>query len=64
MHAMLLEQIAPIGTSPLRLADVPTPEPGPWEVRVTPIVRLLGALASPRIVVECAVGLGPMTDRR
>jgi len=34
MYAMLLEQIAPIHTSPLRPADMPTPEPGPGEIRV------------------------------
>jgi len=34
MQAMLLKQIAPIDTSPLRLAELPVPEPGPWEVRV------------------------------
>jgi len=34
MKAMLLRQIAPIDTSPLELTDVPTPEPGPGEVRV------------------------------
>ena len=34
MKAMLLEQIAPIETSPLRLADLPAPRPGPGEVRI------------------------------
>ena len=34
MKAMLLEQIAPIDTSPLKLVDLPMPEPGPGEVRI------------------------------
>lgn len=34
MQAMLLRQIAPIDSSPLQLSDVPTPEPGPGEVRL------------------------------
>ncbi len=34
MKAMLLEKIAPVETSPLRLAEVPVPRPGPGEVRL------------------------------
>ncbi len=34
MKAMLLERIAAIDSSPLRLAEVPIPEPGPGEVRL------------------------------
>ena len=34
MKAMVLERIAPMETSPLRLAEVPMPEPGPGEVRM------------------------------
>lgn len=34
MKAMLLDQIAPIETSPLHLRDIPRPEPGHGEVRV------------------------------
>jgi alcohol dehydrogenase, propanol-preferring len=32
MKAMLLRRIAPMGSSPLELVDLPTPEPGPGEV--------------------------------
>lgn len=34
MQAMVLDRIAPIRTSPLQLSDVPTPEPGPGQVRL------------------------------
>jgi propanol-preferring alcohol dehydrogenase len=34
MRATLLERIAPIDTSPLRMADLPLPEPQPGEVRL------------------------------
>ena len=34
MKAMLLEQTAAIETAPLRLVDLPIPEPGPGEVRI------------------------------
>ncbi|HEY4759636.1 MAG TPA: zinc-dependent alcohol dehydrogenase family protein [Thermoguttaceae bacterium] len=34
MKAMVLEQIASIETSPLRLVDMPLPEPGPGEIRI------------------------------
>jgi alcohol dehydrogenase, propanol-preferring len=34
MKAMLLERIAPIGSTPLKMADLPMPEPGPGEVRI------------------------------
>ena len=34
MQAMVLPEIAPIGTAPLRLREVTTPEPGPGEVRL------------------------------
>jgi len=34
MKAMRLDSIAPIDSSPLELVDLPTPEPGPGEVRV------------------------------
>ena len=34
MKAMLLEKIAPVETAPLRLVDVPTPEPAAGELRL------------------------------
>ena len=34
MKAMLLDAIAPIGASPLKLTDLPDPRPGPREVRL------------------------------
>jgi alcohol dehydrogenase, propanol-preferring len=34
MKAMLLRRIAPIGSAPLELVDLPMPEPGPGEVRI------------------------------
>ena len=34
MHAMILERIASICTSPLRLVEMPTPEPGPGQIRL------------------------------
>ena len=34
MKAMLLRQIGPIDSSPLEYVDLPTPEPGPGEVRI------------------------------
>ncbi len=34
MKAMLLEQNAPITSAPLRLVDLPPPNPGPGEVRI------------------------------
>jgi alcohol dehydrogenase, propanol-preferring len=34
MKAMLLHRIAPIESMPLELVDLPTPEPGPGEVRI------------------------------
>jgi len=34
MNAMVLEDIAPIDSSPLKLLDVPDPHPGPGQVRV------------------------------
>lgn len=34
MKAMVLEQIAPIHSSPLRLVDWPVPEPGPGQIRL------------------------------
>ncbi len=34
MKAMVLDAIAPIGTSPLKLRDVPIPQPGPGEVLI------------------------------
>ena len=34
MKAMVLNEIAPISTSPLALTELPDPEPGPGEVRV------------------------------
>ncbi len=32
MKAMRLEQYAPVEEHPLRMADVPTPDPGPGQV--------------------------------
>ena len=34
MKAMLLEQIAPIDTAPLKMADLPVPEPNQGEIRI------------------------------
>jgi propanol-preferring alcohol dehydrogenase len=34
MHAMVLDRIAPVTESPLAWREVPTPEPGPGEVRL------------------------------
>ena len=34
MRAMLLRSTAPIETGPLELVDLPTPEPGPGEIRI------------------------------
>jgi len=34
MKAMVLEEIAPIGTSPLKPVELPDPQPGPGEVRL------------------------------
>ena len=34
MKAMVLDEIAAIGTSPLRFQDIPDPQPGPGEVRI------------------------------
>ncbi len=34
MKAMVLHDLAPIGTSPLRYEDMPDPQPGPGEVRL------------------------------
>ena len=50
MKAMLLEQIAPIESSPLRLAEVPMPEPKAGEVRMK--VRCCGVCRTDLHVVE------------
>jgi propanol-preferring alcohol dehydrogenase len=50
VKAMVLEGIAAIGTSPLKLADVPTPEPGPGEVRLK--VRCCGVCRTDLHTVE------------
>ena len=34
MKALVLERIAAVESAPLRLRDVPTPEPGPGELRL------------------------------
>ena len=50
MKAMLLEQIAPIESSPLRLAELPLPEPAAGEVRMK--VRCCGVCRTDLHVVE------------
>lgn len=50
MKAMLLEQIAPIESSPLRLAEVPMPEPQAGEVRMK--VRCCGVCRTDLHVIE------------
>ena len=50
MKAMLLEQIAPIESSPLRLTEVPMPEPKAGEVRMK--VRCCGVCRTDLHVVE------------
>ena len=50
MKAMLLEQIAPIESSPLRLAEVPMPEPKVGEVRMK--VRCCGVCRTDLHVIE------------
>ena len=50
MRAMLLDQIAPVGSSPLRLAEVPMPEPKAGEVRMK--VRCCGVCRTDLHVVE------------
>ena len=43
MKTMLLEKCAPLGSTPLRLADLPVPEPGPGQVLIR--VRACGVCA-------------------
>jgi propanol-preferring alcohol dehydrogenase len=50
MKAVILDQIAPIASSPLRLGDLPTPEPGPGEVRLK--VRLCAICRTDLHVIE------------
>ena len=50
MKAMLLEQIAPVESSPLRLAEVPMPEPKAGEVRMN--VRCCGVCRTDLHVIE------------
>ena len=50
MKAMLLERIAPVEDSPLRLADLPDPSPGPGEIRVA--VRACGVCRTDLHVIE------------
>jgi len=50
MKAMLLRQIGAIDTSPLRLSDVPVPEPGPGEIRLK--VRACGICRTDLHVIE------------
>lgn len=50
MKAMLLERIAPVEDSPLRLVDLPDPSPGPGEIRVA--VRACGVCRTDLHVIE------------
>ncbi|HEU4949505.1 MAG TPA: alcohol dehydrogenase catalytic domain-containing protein, partial [Candidatus Deferrimicrobiaceae bacterium] len=50
MRAAVLDRIAPIGTSPLVLRDVPEPSPGPGEIRVR--VRVCGICRTDLHVIE------------
>lgn len=50
MNAMILEQEADVGTSPLRARDIPLPEPGPGQVRVK--VHVCGVCRTDLHVVE------------
>jgi len=50
MRAMVLEKIAPIERSPLRLVDRPLPEPGPGDVRLR--VRSCGICRTDLHVIE------------
>jgi len=49
MQAMVLRDIAPIEASPLRLAEVTDPQPGPGEVRIAEANRALQDLKPDRI---------------
>jgi propanol-preferring alcohol dehydrogenase len=57
MKAAVLERIAPIGTSPLSLKDLPAPVPGPGEIRVR--VRACGICRTDLHVIE-----GDLPSRR
>ena len=50
MKAMLLDHHADVGTAPLQLRDLPTPEPGPGQVRVK--VHVCGICRTDLHVVE------------
>jgi propanol-preferring alcohol dehydrogenase len=50
MRAIVLEQPAPVEQSPLRLVDLPIPEPGPGEIRLR--VRCCGVCRTDLHVVE------------
>ena len=50
MKAAVLGRIAPIGTSPLSLRNVPEPSPGPGEIRVR--VRVCGICRTDLHVIE------------
>ena len=50
MKAAVLNRIAPIGTSPLSLQNVPEPSPGPGEIRVR--VRVCGICRTDLHVIE------------
>ncbi|HEX7520073.1 MAG TPA: alcohol dehydrogenase catalytic domain-containing protein, partial [Candidatus Deferrimicrobium sp.] len=57
MKAAVLDRIAPIGTSPLSLRNVPEPSPGPGEIRVR--VRVCGICRTDLHVIE-----GDLPSRR
>lgn len=59
MKAMVLDQCAPIETRPLRWEEVPTPLPGPGEIRVR--VKTCGVCRTDLHVIE---GELPSLDRR
>jgi len=50
MKAMVLEHVAPIGSSPLKLQDLPDPQPGPGEIRLK--VRCCGICRTDLHVIE------------
>jgi propanol-preferring alcohol dehydrogenase len=59
MRAMVLDRPAPVERGPLRLVDLPVPEPAPGEIRVA--VRVCGVCRTDLHVVEGE--LAPVADR-
>ena len=55
MRAMVLEKARPVEEDPLKLVDLPVPEPGPGEVRIA--VRTCGVCHTDLHIVEGAIPL-------